>query len=614
MQGLKDIHGVLQEHWGYRTFRPQQEHIIRSVIAGRDTLALLPTGGGKSLCFQVPALAMGRLCLVVSPLIALMKDQVERLRAQGIAARAIHSGMRQPEVENALESAANGRLSFLYVAPERLGTEMFLGRLPRLPIGLIAVDEAHCISQWGHDFRPAYRRVGELREKLPDVPVLALTASATAQVAVDIMQNLAFREQHMIRGTFQRDELIFWVSRGEDKTGRLLRIMEHVPGTAIVYMRNRRGTVRIAHFLQQHGIAAKAYHAGLEHAERESIQHAWTSGELRCVVATNAFGMGIDKADVRSVTHLEAPPDLESYYQEAGRGGRDGKTAHSFLLHGPGDTDRLRERTMAAFPGMKEVRQVYQAFADLHGIALGSGMEESYDLDLPKITQRCALPPVVVSNALRALELDGRIALSDGVHTPSRVFIRAAPQVVYHIRVNDRRMGPLLEALLRLYGGLFEEPSLIDELRIARLIEWNTETVTKRLQELDRQQVLVYKPRSDAPLVTLLEPRVDAARLSLDPAALAERKQRALDRLEAVVRYVEADQGCRARIILDHFDEPPGPPCGRCDLCKGKSAYRMSADTAVVAEPLVDYDTSLHDLRRDLDEYGGPGEDAYTAR
>lgn len=601
---VKDIHAVLRQHWGYNTFRPLQEDIIRSVLNGRDTLALLPTGGGKSLCFQVPALAMGRLCLVVSPLIALMKDQVERLRAQGIAAVAVHSGLRHVEVDTALENAAQGGLSFLYLAPERLASDIFLARLDRLDIGMIAMDEAHCISQWGHDFRPAYRKVGELREKLPGVPVLALTASATARVASDIMENLAFRERHVLRGGFQRDELVFWVSRGEDKHGRLLRIMEHVPGSSIVYMRQRRGTLRIAQFLEHHGIAARAYHAGLPHAEREAIQRAWTEGSLRCVVATNAFGMGIDKSDVRAVVHMEPPPDLESYYQEAGRAGRDGQRAHAFLLYGPGDADRLHDRALASFPSLADVRQVYQSFADRHGIAMGSGFLESYAIDLEDLARRAGATPNTALHALRSLELDGRITLSDGVRCPSRVFVRAAPQVVHHIRVTDRRLGPLLEALLRLYGGLFEESAQIDEPRIARLSEWSVETVRKRLHELDRQQVIVYTPQNDAPLVTLLQPRQDAQRLTLEPAALEQRKQRAMERLEAVLHYAEADTGCRSRILLAHFDEPPSAPCGQCDLCKRRVAYQAPAGNITAEEPLAPYDRTTHDRRLDMDEFG----------
>ena len=475
-----DIHAVLKKVWGFDQFRPSQEEVINSVLAGRDTLALLPTGG-KSLCFQVPALSMGKLCLVVSPLIALMKDQVGRLRKQGVQARAIISSMTPAEIDNALESAAVGKLQFLYVSPERLASPLFLGRLPRLPLGLIAVDEAHCISQWGYDFRPAYLRIAAIRELRPEVPIIALTASATPAVATDIMEKLMFRDPKLVRGSFHRPELKLWVSNGEDKEGRLLKVARNVQGCGIVYVRTRRATMRLANMLVQNKIPTSAYHAGLPGEERDRIQQEWTSGAVRFMVATNAFGMGIDKADVRLVVHTEPPPDLESYYQEAGRAGRDGETAHAFLLTGPGDLERLQDQLAASFPSMTHVRSVYQAFADLHKIAMGSGFLETYEVDIRELARRTALPAVTVANSLKALELDGKLALSDGVRTPSRVLMIATQQVVYHTRVNDRRNGPMLEALLRLYGGLYEEPVVIDELRLARAAEWQVPTVLSRL-------------------------------------------------------------------------------------------------------------------------------------
>jgi len=612
---VRGVHDVLKEHWGYDAFRPMQERIVRAVLDGRDTLALLPTGGGKSLCFQVPALAMGKLCLVVSPLIALMKDQVANLRERGIAARAIVSGMSYAEIDNALESAAVGKLAFLYVSPERLGSDLFLARLPRLPLGLIAVDEAHCVSQWGYDFRPSYLQVGELREKVPGVPVLALTATATAAVARDIMDKLGFAQPHLLRAGFARPELVFWVSRGEDKQGRLLKVMSNVPGSAIVYVRERRSTVRVARLLATRGVTAAAYHAGLPAAERDRVQREWTGGAVRCVVATNAFGMGIDKPDVRSVTHLDLPSDLESYYQEAGRGGRDGGTAHAFLLADAGDADRLRERVRASFPPLAAVRKVYQSFADAHRIALGSGLMETYDLDIRALAERAALPPMTVAHALKVLELDGALALSEGLRSPSRVLVVADHRVVYHMRVNDRRMGPLVEALLRLHGGLFEEPAIIDETRLARHLGWAVDKVVERLRELDRQRVISYRPRSDSPGVTLMRPRQDAQRLTLDPAALKERERRAVARMEAMIGYVEATDRCRARTLLDWFDEPPGPDCGRCDTCVRNNALRDApADGApVVNEPLADYDTPIDEARWVMDEHGAPPRDGRGA-
>ncbi|MFN9325330.1 MAG: ATP-dependent DNA helicase RecQ [Flavobacteriales bacterium] len=597
--GPKDIHEVLREHWGYTQFRPVQEDVIRSVMAGKDTLALLPTGGGKSICFQVPALATGRLCLVISPLIALMKDQVERLKRMGIPARAITSAMSHVEIDNTLESAAVGRLALLYVSPERIGSELFQARLPRMPIGIIAVDEAHCISQWGYDFRPSYLRIQELREKLPGIPVLALTATATPAVAMDIMEKLGFQAPHAIRGNFHRPELVLWVSHGEDRHGRLLKVLRNIPGTAIVYVRERRITTRIASLLNEHGIQASAYHAGLTTEQRETIQQEWTTGNIRCVVATNAFGMGIDKSDVRCVVHLEPPPDLESYYQEAGRGGRDGKTAHAFLLTGPGDAEKLQERVERGFPTLDEVRRVYQAFANEHRIAVGSASLESYDLDLAAQAKRCGLPASTTAAALKTLELDGKLALSEGARTPSRILIIADQRVIYHLRVNDRRFGPVLEALLRAYGGLYEEPVLIEEHRIARLLDTTVEKLVKLLNELDRQRVLMYRPRSDAPRVTLLTPRMDAQRMTLDPAAHRDRIQRAQDRMDAMLDFVNGEE-CRMRMLLRYFGEPMERDCGHCDRCMVRKPPSL-ADQA--HQPLPDNPTTVAALRTFLDEH-----------
>lgn len=581
MRHMRDIHEVLKSTWGYDAFRPKQEEVVRNVLEGRDTLALLPTGGGKSLCFQVPAIAMGKLCLVVSPLIALMKDQVQRLKKQGIRAAAIYSGMDFHEVDNTLETAAYGKLAFLYVSPERLGTEIFQARLSKLPLGLIAVDEAHCISQWGYDFRPSYMRIAELRDTHPKVPVIALTASATAKVAEDIMDRLRFKKPNIVRGSFQRPELSLWVSRGEDKSGRLLRIARHVEGSGIVYLRQRKGTVRIAQLLRQHGIPAEAYHAGLSYEERDRVQQQWTSGELRFVAATNAFGMGIDKADVRSVIHMEPPPDLESYYQEAGRAGRDGEPSFAFLLMHDSDEERMREKFKASFPIINEVRRVYQAFADQHHIALGSGQHETYDLDLRGIATRTALSPATVNHCLKALELDGGIVVSEGVRTPSRVGMRASDKTVYDLRVKDNRLGPVLEALLRMHGGLFEEPAIIDEERISQQLATSTTNVVTLLKELDHNRTIFYKRRSDKPSVTLLTPRRDAQLLMLDKEALHLRQERARERMEAMVRFTFGVQDCRERSLLKYFGEYASDNCGRCDVCKAVSAS-VAEPTAVV--------------------------------
>lgn len=575
----KDIHEVLLETWGYTAFRPMQEDVVRSVMAGRDTLALLPTGGGKSLCFQVPALAMGGLCIVVSPLIALMRDQVDRLRKCGVRATAVTSGMTHAEIDNALDSAMLGKLDFLYVSPERLGSELFKTRLPGMPLRLIAVDEAHCISQWGYDFRPAYLLIAAIREAHPKVPVIALTASATPEVAKDIMHLLAFRKPNLMRGSFSRPELVFWASRAEDKMGALLKIVHNCPGSGVVYLRNRRGTLQTAHYLTKRGISAAAYHAGLPHEERDRVQAAWASGEVRFVCATNAFGMGIDKADVRSVIHLEPPPDMESYYQEAGRAGRDGKRAFAFLLAQPEDEPVMHERMRSSFPTLAQVRRTYQAFADKHRIALGAGAFEAYALDLRDLARRTEMPASTVNGALKALELDGGIALSDGARTPSRVLFRADSATIYRTRVEDQVRGPVLETMLRMYGGLFEEPSIVDEEAVAMHLSISVAKVRSILKDLDRDKILFYHPRNDSPTVTLLTPRRDAATLVLNKEALQLREERARKRLEAMAHFSFRLKDCRELAVLGYFGETGEGLCGRCDNCK-----RQLAADSIVAE------------------------------
>jgi len=567
----RDLQEVLHSTWGFSAFRPVQEQVIAHVMAGRDTLALLPTGGGKSLCFQVPGLAMGGLCLVISPLVALMRDQVQALRARGVRARALTSDMSRQEIDITLDNAALGKVDFLYVAPERLGSELFAARLHRLPITLIAVDEAHCIRQWGYDFRPAYQRIAEVRAGFPTVPVIALTASATPAVAEDIMAKLKFRAPNMVHGSFHRPELVLWVYRTEDRIGRLLRICAKAEGAGIVYMRDRRGTVRIAQALQREGISAEAYHAGLSFAERDRVQQAWMQGALRVVVATNAFGMGIDKPDVRLVVHLEPPPDLESYYQEAGRAGRDGHRSFAILLTHPGDAERIRDKLLASFPRIEEVRLVYQAFADMHRIALGAGALEQYSIDLRGIAARTGLTPATVSHAFKALELDGALVLSEGARSPSRLFISAGHAAIHRLRMEDQRLGPLMECVLRLYGGLFEEAGIIEEERIAPLIQWSTNKVVKGLQEMEGLNLVSYRRRSEEPLATLLVPRRDAQLLMLERESLTARKERAMTRLDAVLNYAFGPVDCRSRVLLAYFGEPLTKDCGTCDRCKARA-------------------------------------------
>ncbi|MCB0792884.1 MAG: RecQ family ATP-dependent DNA helicase [Flavobacteriales bacterium] len=583
---VNDIHHLLRTHWGYASFRPLQEPIIRDVLAGKDTLALLPTGGGKSLCFQVPAVALGGTTIVISPLIALMHDQVMHARARGITAAALTSAMTPREIDNVLEDAAQGRFKLFYIAPERIGTELFQARARRIPVELIVVDEAHCISQWGYDFRPAYQRIADLRPLYPKAPVLALTATATADVVADIQDRLAFRGPNVRRGPFHRPELTFWVARGEDKHGRLLRIATHTEGSGIIYVRERRMAHRMAGLLEQHGVPTGAYHAGLSHEERDHVQAEWMSGRLRWIAATNAFGMGIDKGDVRVVVHLAPPPDPESYYQEAGRAGRDGRDAHAILLVDARDADQLRKRVQESFPTLAQVRRVYQGFADMHHIAIGAGRMESYPLDVRALADRTGERPAMVMNALKALELDGTIALSEGARSPSRIRIIAPPSTVHAIRLQDARKGSLLEALLRLYGGLYEEPTIVEEERIARVLGKPLAQVRSLLKELHAQDVIDHRPRNDSPLVTLFVPRRDAAIMMLDRNALSDRRARASYRAEAMIAYFDPDAPCREQQLLAYFGGSDPTPCGRCDRCRqrARASGPGPLDTSDLAE------------------------------
>ncbi len=589
---------VLRLHWGHSAFRGEQQRVVASVLEGRDTLALMPTGGGKSVCYQVPALMKGGTCLVISPLIALMEDQVEGARARGLTAIAITSAMRHDQVDSALESCALGKYQFLYISPERIASEMFRARLHRLPITLIAVDEAHCISQWGFDFRPSYMRIPEIRAVLPEVPIVALTATATAQVVADIVQRLELRDPAILKGDLHREEITFWVSTGADKQGRLERIARTLPGSGIVYLRDRKGTVRVAGMLRNAGVSAAAYHAGLSHAERSEVQQRWSTGELRYVVATNAFGMGIDKSDVRCVVHWDAPSDPESYYQEAGRAGRDGEAAYAILLNSPGDVERLRDRVLSAFPEPAEVRAVYQAIADKHRIALGSGMEETYSLDLDELAAHAHLSRSTVVHALKTLELNGDLVLSEGARSPSRVVMTAPHRVVLDMRTRGHRTAPLLEALLRLHGGLFEAPVAIDEGRLARQAGTSTAASIGMFRELEQLGVLTYSARANAPQCTLLTHRRDAATLVVDKEALQLRKERALERLEAMTGYVSANSGCRARILLTYFGADRKAPCGKCDLCR---AHGGASDQAM-AKASTAFDPERMRWELDIDE------------
>ncbi|UYZ64757.1 RecQ family ATP-dependent DNA helicase [Hymenobacter weizhouensis] len=591
IQPTDDILHILRQTWGHTRFRPLQEDIIRAVLAGQDTLALLPTGGGKSICFQVPALAREGLCLVVSPLIALMKDQVENLRRRGIKAEAVYAGMSHQEIDQTLDNCVYGPVKFLYVSPERLLTDMFRARVPKMRVRLLAVDEAHCLSQWGYDFRPPYLRIRELRELLPGVPCMALTATATEQVRQDIVEKLAFGPTHRVfQQSFARPNLSYSVLYTEDKLRRLLEVVRGVgpEKTSIVYARTRRLAEDTAAFLQQHGLKAAAYHAGLPAEQRARTQQDWMQNRTRCMVATNAFGMGIDKPDVRLVVHLNAPDNLEAYYQEAGRAGRDEKYAFAVLLQGPTDADELRRRTQQSYPPLDTVRRVYQALANFSRTAVGGGELVAFDFDMQQFAETYRIRALDAHNSLRLLEREGFVQLNEAVNSPARVHIPIDHTDLYKFQVANAQHDQLIKSLLRMHGGeLFAGFQRISENSLAQYLRLSVADVRKMLLFLHRSGIIQYQPRHDSPQALFTTPRYDAAQLPLEQKRLHQARDLALHKTEAVIRYAAGGR-CRQQLLLEYFGELDAPACKVCDLCLArKKATQAAPAPAALREQLL---------------------------
>ena len=568
---------ILQQYWGYDAFRPLQEDIIRSVLDGHDTLALLPTGGGKSVCYQVPALCREGICIVVSPLIALMKDQVQNLHKRGIPAAAIFSGMNRREIDILFENACNGAYKLLYLSPERLLTELARVRIQRMNVSLLAVDEAHCVSQWGYDFRPPYLRIPELREILPEVPILALTATATADVLEDIQEKLAFRKKHVFRQSFVRSNLSYSVLYETKKRDKLLDILKNVPGSGIVYVRSRGEAKEISHFLQQNKINAGYYHAGLSTEERNTTQAAWISGKTRIIVCTNAFGMGIDKPDVRIVVHLNLPDSLEAYFQEAGRAGRDGQKSYATLLYAPADADTLRYHLESAFPSIEMLARVYQALGSYTQLATGAGIGETFDFDFPFFCSTYKLEQAQTHAALKLLEQDGWIALSDTSSTMARAQVIASRETIYDYQLKNPQADAVIKVLLRAYPGINSHFADISESMLAQYAKIPVENVRQVLQHAGQEELLVYEPQKDKPQLTFTHERVSAENLLIDHQKLAWRKQRAAERIERAIHYAETRQ-CRSQLLLAYFDEPDSRRCGICDVCTGRNKSEITTD------------------------------------
>lgn len=568
---------VLTRYWGYSTFRPMQEEIIDSVLFGIDTLALLPTGGGKSICFQVPAMVMDGLCLVITPLIALMKDQVEQLKRRGIPAAAIYSGMHNLEIERIYNNAAFGQLKFLYISPERLKTQRFTDSIRKMRINLIAVDESHCISQWGYDFRPPYLEIADIRPFAPKAPVLALTATATPEVVEDIMDKLKFKGRRVFQTSYERKNLVYNVVADADKMSAMLRLFRQMPhGSGVVYVRNRRRTREIAEYLINSGISATYYHAGLDGKERDKRQLLWMRGQSKVMVATNAFGMGIDKPDVRLVIHMDLPDTLEAYFQEAGRAGRDGNDSAAWLLLSAEDIKSLKSNFEAAYPDIRTIRLIYQALGNYLNIPLGSGADCAYDFDIQLFSQTYGQPPLIVFNTLQLLEKEGLIMLNVGLRNKSKVYIIANRDDLYLFQIEQPAFDPLIKSMLRNYPGIMTDFVNVVEEDLARKCNLAVEQVIQSLKSLERFGLLAYQQRTDKPQIVWLSERIDAGQIRLSNDNYGARKQTAAKRLQAVLDFVNNKEQCRSRQLLEYFGEKNEKRCGRCDVCLRRNELSIS--------------------------------------
>lgn len=558
---------ILKRYWGFNSFRALQEPIIQSVLQGHDTLALLPTGGGKSICFQVPALARDGICIVVSPLIALMRDQVEALQQRGVKATAVYSGMSKREIDVTLDNCAYGNYKFLYVSPERLETDIFRERVKKMEVNLLAVDEAHCISEWGYDFRPSYLNIANIRTLIPKAPVLALTATATPDVKQDIRDKLVFENGQTFQGTFERSNLVYGVLNEEGKSSKLLELLHRVRGSGIVYVKTRKSTISLSDFLQKNGISAEYYHGGLDAKTRFLKQERWKKGQTRIMTATNAFGMGIDKPDVRLVIHMHLPDSLEAYYQEAGRCGRDGQRAYPLIIVNKADELEVEERIEKNFPSIDDLKTVYHALGNFYQIPIGSGHLQTQDLDIKQFANRYDIPLIKAFNALKILEREGYIVTTESVFLPSRVHMKMDYRTLYQFQVENPGYDTLLKTILRSYEGVFDYYVKIDEGELGKRLEIKQEELVKTLNQLKKFEVLDYIPRKDLPQFMFLEPRMEKEQLELDEAHINQRKAIYESKLRSVLHYAFYHTDCRSQFLLDYFGETMEKRCGHCDFC-----------------------------------------------
>ena len=558
---------ILKQYWGYDRFRGIQEDIIDSISKNKDTLGLMPTGGGKSITFQVPALAKEGMCLVITPLIALMKDQVQNLKKRGIKALAIYSGMSRQDIIITLENCIFGNYKFLYISPERLDTELFRTKLRKMHISMITVDESHCISQWGYDFRPAYLKIAEIRELLPDVPVLALTATATPEVVKDIQARLHFRHKNVFRMSFERNNLAYIVRKTENKTAELLHILRSMPGSAIIYARNRRRTKEITELLNNEHITADFYHAGLDDATKDIRQHRWQSGESRVMVATNAFGMGIDKPDVRIVIHMDLPDSIEAYFQEAGRAGRDGQKAYAVILYAKSDKTTLHKRIPDTFPEKEYIRDVYEHLQYYYQMAMGDGLDCVREFNIEDFCRKFKYFPVPVDSALRILTQAGYLEYTAEQDSTSRILFTIRRDELYRLREMGEDMDRLIQAVLRSYTGVFTDYTYINEASLAICTGLTRRQIYEMLVHLAKLRIVSYIPHKKTPYIIYTRERVEAQRIHISPEVYEHRKARYETRINAMLDYVTNNTVCRSRMLLDYFGERNEHNCGQCDTC-----------------------------------------------
>jgi ATP-dependent DNA helicase RecQ len=587
----ENIHFILKQFWGYENFRPLQEDIIRSVLKGEDTLALLPTGGGKSICFQVPAMAKEGICIVISPLIALMKDQVANLKKKGINAICIVSGMDKREIDILLDNCVYGQVKFLYISPERSVTPLFRERMKRMKVNLIAVDESHCISQWGYDFRPPYLRIAELREIKPDVSVLALTATATPKVADDIIEKLKFRKKNLLQKSFTRENLSYLVIKEEDKLNRLLRIAKKTNGSGVVYVRSRKRTQLVADYLFRNGITSTYYHAGLSMPERQQRQEEWIENKYSVIAATNAFGMGIDKPDVRFVVHLDIPENLEAYFQEAGRAGRDEKEAFAVILWSDEDIIQTEENYKTSFPDEEIIKRTYTALGNFCKLATGSGEESIFDIEPNDFFKTYSIPPAQGFSSFKILELEDLVTFTEAMHVPSQFKFIASTEKLYNYQLSHPLMDQFIRLMLRSYPGLFDELVKINEFELSKRSGLSQEMIVKNLLALQQLEFGVYIPKAGTPRVIWNKPRIHENDFKLS-SVFYQRKKNAAEKMKQIINYVSKHEKCRNISLLEYFGEQTEFRCGKCDVCIQINKTELSN---------IEFDKIHEDIKRALE-------------